>query len=313
MARSPLFLGIVALAAIEAALVVLMWSLGVPRNVVWVCAGLMGAGLPLAVGEAWLGRRLHDRPDLLASMRRPRAALLLNVGVAVAVWFATAAIMLATGGSYLAKLIGTTQHMAFFLGLALVGFGCRREGDQKLCRKCEYEMSPRIEAEPGMDRCPECGSHWRGVMGTVRGRRRARWRWIVAGVCLAALLMVWPWVSMRNPGLRRAPLYALPKGSLMAEATASSFNNSEDAVKVLQARGMTPAQEERLARMLLDRQKTKGYIAQGPRDWLTAKQASGTLSPELSNRFVEEHPYPALIVPDRLRLGLPAAPAVAGP
>ncbi len=313
MARSSVLIQIVAVLGLQAVLFVVLWNLSVPRWVVWASGGMMAATLPLLVLAAVVAPRVQSSPRVLAMRERPRAGALFMVGLALCMWLGTAAMLAQTGGSFLVKLIGSSQHMAFFLGFALIGYGCRRVGGERFCRKCEYEMSPEIEAEPGLDRCPECGSMWKAMFGTVRGKRVIRKGWIAAGVCIPLLLMAWPLISISRPGLRRAPLWVMPMSSLMAETTSRNSITAEDAVTVLQARGLTPAQEVRLATMLLDKQKSKGHISAGPRDWLTTMQSSGKLSPELSRRFLEEHPYPALIRGDRTRLGLPAGPTSVGP
>lgn len=313
MPRSTLIIQIVAVLGLQAVLFVVLWNMSVPRWVVWASGGMMAATLPLIVLAAVVAPRVRSSSRVLALRERPRAGALFMVGLAVFMWLGTAAMMTATGGSFLVRLIGSSQHMAVFLAFGLVGYGCRRAGGERFCRKCEYEMSPEVEAEEGLDRCPECGSRWKERFGTVRGKRVIRKGWIAAGVCIPLLLMAWPLISISRPGLRRAPLWVMPTSSLMVETTSRNSITAEDAVKVLQARGLTPAQEHRLAMMLLDKQKSKGHISAGPRDWLTAMQANGRLSPEHSQRFVEEHPYPALIRGDRMRLGLPAGPTSVGP
>lgn len=270
---------------------------------------IMLAAVGVAIGGVAAVRRLErrhgvERWEAMWRHRRAPAYMYLTMALVMLLFMVT--MTSRSGGSVLVRLISMPGNVGMFLGMAVGAVGVVRISAGRYCRKCRYEMSDAIAADPACERCPECGWLWRGPGGTVGGRVIYRWPWIAAGIVVGVSPMLWTMFTLSRPGLRSATLQVLPTSSLMEEV-ASGFMPA-DSWDVLMTRQLSPAQEEYFARRLLEGRSRRGYIATVADDWIHARAVDGLLPPDFARRYVEEHPHPH-ILEARKYLAAPPAPA----
>ncbi len=236
------------------------------RSVIFV------VGFPVLVaGEVVLLRRLGrrlgwGRESLLLMVWT--LALVTLVLLAFALWGLAALAMFRMSWGLLVPL--SFFYMAYGMG--------RRVGTEPHCAKCGYPWHEQIGSI-----CPECGSDWSAKGGTRIGRPERSLVFVAVGV----VLLFFSFAGTATP-LMRGPLNKLVPTSYLIDEIVSKGVGWVPPWTEINARTLTPEQTLRLADGLLDLRLRHGHLYRLASTWLEGQVSSGSLPPELVERFYVE-------------------------
>lgn len=257
----------------------------------WVFPIAMIAIVLAAILAARLQKRSWTRWEPRWGHHHAIACMYFTWAVA-AITFTT--VMTSGSGSVLVRFLTSTPGAAGMLvGGAIGALGVVRLTGGRYCRKCGYEMSEAIASDPDQAQCPECGAFWKRPGGTRDDHLTLRWAWITAGLAVGMTLSFGP--LFLSSSVRAYPVRVLPTNSLIEEAATSFSFTSDPAWQELLSRGLTDAQEARLARRLLEARQRQGFLKPIADHWLQQRIKAGALPPDLVSRYVDEHPHPEVL------------------
>ena len=197
-------------------------------------------------------------------------------------------------------LLGSFVHLAPWvvwgavvglLGSRIVPALLRRAGEERACRACTYQMPPD---DPAPTRCPECGADLtrRGSIVTRPAHKRSLRQMMPAMVCGALLL---GWISLAFPMMPRLQdwrVRVLPTSTLLRQVELSRLADEE--IAELRTRALTPDDDERLGRALLDHDLR--YVADADAmAWTIDTMKAGRLPRELRDDLLRQIVQPRLI------------------
>lgn len=215
-----------------------------------VLVALLATGI--AVGLVYCG--------FLCARRRPRFAKTIQLVLAVLVpliLIVGAILGLAIAaptrfGNVAGGMFGTLVWLPAIPLMALGG--PRRVGSAMYCSKCNYEQSDSLSSDAD-DVCPECGSAWRRVGGTVRGKVKRRPAFILAGVLLGIVLGAPLLVLMSRAGtyqrINAAGMSVIGTDLLIHALDREKYWHEEE-WEVLAQRTLSHIQFERVYSMIAD-------------------------------------------------------------
>lgn len=251
---------------------------------------------------------------------KPLTESLQSVGARIAWGIVIAAVMLGAnvafrpaGSSALAA--GAKQFpmalMFVGMGFAMAAFG--RRGPEPRCAVCGYDLTGAPVPWSQDDRCPECGGLFRRTGGTVQGQRRVHRGLLAFGALILVGqfgLLIYSVASPLTGGNRFISL--LPTGSLILEVTRQGTGFTRDQWAELNTRTLTPGDEARLARGLIELRACNHYMDPAAEAWLDAHAKSGGMSHDLLERLCAEWLDIWLVAPARGRVGEPLVLGLAG-
>lgn len=299
------------ISAATVALAAWLFSLGRPssRGVPWtLLAGLAVMMLGLALIMIPIARiaRARDPASRTAAFFRSRRGRLVP-GLALALVYLVVVPVLLRGpaASMLAGVAGNLPMSAMFLGFAFLGAAASREGKEPRCAACGYDLTGAPDpAQADSDKCPECGAFFRLSGRTVTGRRTINKPFIGLGVALVIASFSFAFFALRNPTIgSNWHVSLLPTGSLIKEVTAAPRGFTRDEWMELSKRPLTPRQEARLARGLIDLRARRGFVGMEAEPWLEKFAASGAMPAHLLERYYAEWLEIRLVVPGSVRVG----------
>jgi hypothetical protein len=257
--------------------------------VIFVC------GMVFLALAAILVQRSMDstNPRLLRFLKSPWQPIVFAVGV----WsiYTIAAAIIRTPGSTLRAVIDSLPMGLFMVGFTLLAQIRARRGTLRRCARCDYDLTGTA-ADSGT--CPECGSTWDTISGTVKGTRAWSPRiFLVAIPLMLPVLATFILPFVGGPLLtQKLVARILPTGSLIADASyARGF--TMDTWAELNRRTLTAEQRETLARGLLTRDALRLHAWGDEAKWLRAEFTAGRLSLE-TQRAVLARLVPLILVPD---------------
>ncbi|MFM9995385.1 MAG: hypothetical protein ACKVU4_06240 [Phycisphaerales bacterium] len=233
--------------------------------------------------------------------------------VPAALFLAAIPVIRGGHGSYLAAFLQHAPMVCSLIGIGLIGAAFVRSGSEPRCAACGYDVSGAPQpADPG-DRCPECGTEFRVPGGTVVGERRVHRGLVVMGVVLVAGQFVWYATLARSPSAMMGWYTPyLPTGSLIREVTGAPRGFTRDEWAELNTRTLTPDDEVRLARGLIELRARQHYMDPAAETWLDAYAKSGGMPADLLERFCAEWLDLWLVAPARVRVGESVTIGLAG-
>jgi hypothetical protein len=170
----------------------------------------------------------------------------------------------------------TTQDLPAVLRrlgpVALVGLGAsmmlagagRRVGRAEHCAACDYEKRPGGGSGAV---CPECGADWNRPGGTRRGRRVRNRILFWGGLAIMVAYLAGP-LSALLVG-RSVHLKLVPTSVLIDRISGDGSARAE--WDELRSRALSPRQQARLTRRLLEKRRSGIPLSRHERAWLDAR------------------------------------------
>jgi hypothetical protein len=241
------------------------------------------------------GQRLMDskNPRFLRYLQNPWQPIFF----AVVVWsiYTIAVVIIRSPGSTLRAVIESLPMGLFMVGFTLVGQIRARQGSVRRCARCDYDLSGAA-ADSGT--CPECGSTWDNVSGTVKGTRAWSPRLLLIAIPFMLPMLATFLIPLFGGVLYTQKLVAriLPTDSLIADA-ARVRGFTMDVWDELRRRTLTPEQRETLAQGLLTRDALRLHAGGDEAKWLVAEFTAGRLSLETQRAMLARF-VPLALAPD---------------
>lgn len=176
----------------------------------------------------------------------------------------------------------------------------KRTGQSRFCAECGYQFAPTGD---NAHRCPECGSDWSGLGGTVVGTQAGNSRHLWTGIAWLGLMIAMIAIDMRSVASRYAWVTQVqPTSSLIYDAIDNRGRTTAQ-WKELGRRQLSPKQEHRLAVGLLDKRLRENFLDKVEGSWLWNQVSNASLPEDLVERYYGEMLEVWIDVPESIKIG----------
>ena len=176
----------------------------------------------------------------------------------------------------------------------------RRTGQSRFCAECGYQFAPTGD---NAHRCPECGSDWSGLGGTVVGTQAGNSRHLWTGIAWLGLMIAMIAIDMRSVASQYAWVTQVqPTSSLIYDAIDNRGRTTAQ-WKELGRRQLSPKQEHSLAVGLLDKRLRENFLDKVEGGWLWNQVSTASLPEDLIDRYYSEMLEVWIDVPESIMIG----------